>query len=205
MSLYEEYCAPHLTNCLCGMPEISKQRQKVVPHARGRVLEVGMGSGLNLAHYNPDQVEFVWGLEPNDGMRRKAQKNLDASPLEVKWLGLPSEEISLDDDSADTVLLTYTLCSIEGWLQALHEMRRVLKPGGVLLFCEHGLSPDTGVRKWQQRINPVWRVLTAGCNLTREVPGCLAQGGFAVDRLDSGYIKGPKFATYNYWGSASLD
>lgn len=204
MSLYEEYCAPHLTNCLCGMKEISKQRQKVVPKARGRVLEVGMGSGLNLAHYDASQVEFVWGLEPNDGMRRKAQKNIAASPLEVKWLGLPSEEIPLDDDSADTVLLTYTLCSIEGWLQALYEMRRVLKPGGQLLFCEHGLSPESGVSKWQHRINPIWRTITAGCNLTREVPGCLAQGGFAVDQIDSGYIKGPKFATYNYWGSASL-
>jgi len=204
MSLYSQYCAPHITNCLCGMPAISKQRSLVVPNAKGKVLEVGMGPGLNLLHYDQSKVDFIWGLEPSEGMRRKAQKNITASPIEVKWLGLPSEEIPLEDNSADTVLLTYTLCSISGWLQALGEMRRVLKPNGKLLFCEHGLADETNVQKWQKRINPVWKVLSDGCNLTRDVPECLQQGGFKIDELNTGFVKGPKIATYHYWGSASI-
>lgn len=204
MSLYERYCAPHLTNCLCGVGAIHKQRSKVVPKAKGKVLEIGMGSGLNLSHYDQSQVDFIWGLEPNEGMRKKAKKNLAASPIEVKWLGLPSEEIPLEDNTADTVLLTYTLCSIDGWLQALGEMRRVLKPEGTLLFCEHGLASDENVQKWQQRLNPIWHSITAGCNLNRKVPECLEQGGFKIQQLDSGFIKGPKIATFNYWGSAEI-
>jgi ubiquinone/menaquinone biosynthesis C-methylase UbiE len=204
MSLYEDYCVPHLTNCLCGVGAISKQRSFVVPHAKGKVLEVGMGSGLNLPFYDADKVESIWGLEPSEGMRKKAQKNLAESDLEVEWLGLPSEEIPLEDASADTVLLTYTLCSIAGWEQALGEMKRVLKPDGKLLFCEHGLAPDESTRKWQHRINPVWRTFTAGCNLTRDVPSCLEQTGFTIEKIDSGFIKGPRFATYNYWGQASI-
>lgn len=202
MNPYERYCAPLLCNCLCGVGAVHKQRSFVVPKAKGRVLEVGMGSGLNLSHYNQSAVDFIWGLEPNEGMRRKAQGNLSASSLEVKWLDSPSEQIPLPDDSADTIVLTYTLCSIEGWLQALEEMRRVLKPQGQLLFCEHGLAPEAKVQKWQHRLNPIWRTLSAGCNITREVPACLEQGGFRLQELDTGFIKGPKIATYNYWGSA---
>lgn len=185
------------------MKAIAKQREKVVPAAKGKVLEVGMGSGLNLTHYDTNKVEFVWGLEPSEGMRKKAQMNIIASPIDVKWLGLPSEKIPLGDNEADTVVLTYTLCTITGWLEALQEMRRVLKPDGQLLFCEHGLSPDAGIQKWQHRINPMWKVLAAGCNLNREIPDCLEQGGFKIDTLQSDYIPGPKFATYNYWGTAS--
>lgn len=162
-----------------------------------------MGSGLNLPHYNHDQVEHIWGLEPSEGMRLKAQKNLAQSPTQVEWLDLPSEQIPLPDASADTVLLTYTLCTIPGWLEALNEMRRVLKPGGQLLFCEHGLAIDESVQRWQHRLNPIWKVLAAGCNLNRPVPDCLQQGGFEIQQMEQGYIDGPKFATYNYWGSAA--
>lgn len=204
MGLYERYCAPHLTNCLCGVGAIHKQRSKVVPKAKGKVLEIGMGSGLNLSHYDQSQVDFIWGLEPNEGMRRKALPNIAASPIEVKWLGLPSEQIPLADNAADTVLLTYTLCSIDGWLQALGEMRRVLKPEGTLLFCEHGLASDENVQKWQQRLNPIWHSITAGCSLIRNVPECLEQGGFKIQELNTGFIKGPKIATFNYWGSAEI-
>ena len=130
MGIYEKHVLPHVINCACGIKPVLRQRQKVVPQARGRVLEVGMGSGLNLPFYDASKVEFVWGLEPSEGMRKKAQKNLANSKVEVRWLDLPGEEIPLDDNSVDTVLLTYTLCTIPDWHAALQQMRRVLKPCG---------------------------------------------------------------------------
>ena len=135
-------------------------------------------------------------------MRRKARKNLEASELDVEWLGLPSEKIPLDSASADTVVLTYTLCTIPDWLSALEEMRRVLKPGGQLLFSEHGESPDPGVQRWQRRLNPIWKKIAGGCNLNRQIPTLLEKGGFKIDQLDQGYIDGPKVAAYQYYGHA---
>ncbi|MCO6509663.1 MAG: class I SAM-dependent methyltransferase [Aridibacter famidurans] len=202
MKLYENYVLPHLINYACGLPAIEKQREKVVPMAEGRVLEIGMGSGLNLKFYDRQKVEFVWGLEPSKGMRRKAEKNLEASPVEVRWLDLPGEEVPLDDKSADTVMLTYALCTIEGWLKALGEMRRVLKPGGKLIFCEHGEAPDDDVRKWQERINPVWKKIGGGCNLNRKIPRCIEEGGFRIRDMESDYVDSPKFASFEYWGTA---
>ena len=203
MSFYEDYCLPHLINFACGMQDIQRQRAKVVPEARGRVLEIGMGSGLNLPFYDPAAVEMVWGLEPSTGMRKKAQANLARSPLEVRWLDLPSEQIPLDDDSADTVLLTYTLCTIVDWEKALGEMRRVLKPSGHLIFCEHGRAPDAKVRRWQDRINPTWKKIAGGCNLNRAIPELITSGGFDIESLESEYQSGPKFGSYQYWGTAT--
>ena len=203
MSFYEEYCLPHLINCACGLKAIEEQRAKVVPKARGRVLEIGMGSGLNLKHYDHNKVDMVWGLEPSEGMRRKAQKNIDASELDIEWLGLPSEQIPLDDNSADTVVLTYTLCTIPDWRTALSEMRRVLKPDGELVFSEHGLSPDENIQRWQARLNPIWKKLAGGCNLNRPIPDHLTSAGFHIQQLDQGYIDGPKIATYQYFGTAN--
>ncbi|NNC54523.1 MAG: class I SAM-dependent methyltransferase, partial [Pseudomonadales bacterium] len=160
------------------------------------------GSGLNLPYYNRDQVEFVWGLEPSQGMRRRAQKNIASSGMDVRWLDLPSESIPLDDNAADTIVLTYTLCTIPDWLTALGEMRRVLKPGGELYFSEHGLAPDEKVVRWQKRLGPVWRKIGGGCNLDRDIPELLARGGFSVPALQQTYIPGPKFASYHYWGMA---
>lgn len=202
MKIYEDYILPHLINLACGSESIREERKRVVPMAEGRVLEVGMGSGLNIPFYRPDRVELVWGLEPSEGMRRKALKNLEKAPFEVRWLGLPGEEIPLDDDSADTVLLTYTLCSIDDWRKALEGMRRVLKPGGKLIFCEHGAAPDAKVRKWQDRLNPYWKRVGGGCNLNREIPKCVEEGGFRIREIETGYSDGPKFASYKYWGWA---
>lgn len=202
MSLYEEYVLPHLINCACGLKTIDKQRAKIVPLAKGNVLEIGMGSGLNLRHYDPAQVSMVWGLEPSEGMRKKAQANLNSSPVSVEWLDLPSESIPLADDSADSVVLTYTLCTIDQWEPALAEMRRVLKPGGQLLFSEHGLAPSDSVRKWQARVNPVWKKLAGGCNLNRDIPALIRSAGFTIEQLDERYLKGPKIATYQYYGFA---
>ena len=204
MSFYEEHILPHMINCACGLKDVARQRQKVVPQAHGKVLEIGMGSGLNLPFYDTSKVEMVWGLEPSVGMRRKAQKNLDASAVSVEWLDLPGESIPLEDNVADTVLLTYTLCTIPDWQKALSEMRRVLKPEGQLIFCEHGEAPDESIQRWQKRINPVWKKIAGGCNLNRPIPECLSAGGFDIKAMDQDYIKGPKVAAYNYWGEARI-
>ncbi len=202
MGLYERHVIPRLIDVACGGADIEAQRRKVVPRAAGRVLEVGMGPGLNLPFYDRSRVEFVWGLEPNGGMRSLAAARIEASGLEVRWLDLPGEEIPLDDDAVDTVVLTYTLCSIAGWEAALGQMRRVLKPGGRLLFSEHGEAPDQSVRTWQRRIDPVWTRLAGGCHITRRIPALIEQGGFVVEQLDEGYLPGPKIASYHSWGSA---
>lgn len=204
MNLYEEYCLPHIINCACGMKAVDRQRAKVVPQAKGKVLEIGMGSGLNLKHYDADKVEMVWGLEPSEGMRRKAQENISQSNVPVEWLGLPCEKIPLADNSVDTVVLTYTLCTIADSKSALAEMHRVLSPDGKLLFSEHGEAPEEGVQKWQRRINPVWKIIAGGCNLNRQIPALIRAAGFNIEELDECYIDGPKVAAYQYYGVASI-
>lgn len=203
MGFYENRILPHLIHVACGAKPVMRQRDKVVPAAAGRVLEIGMGSGHNLAFYDPGKVEFVWGLEPSVGMRRKAARRLAASPVKVEWLDLPGEEIPLEDDSADTVVLTYTLCTIPGWQRALEGMRRVLKPGGRLLFAEHGAAPDAAVRRWQERINPAWMRIAGGCHVNREIPKLITSAGFTIDTLETMYLPAtPKSLGFNYWGSA---
>lgn len=203
MSFYENHVLPHLLHLSCGHKAVDRQRAAVVPGAWGRVLEVGMGSGLNLPHYDPRQVELVWGLEPSEGMRRKARRNVAGAPFEVRWLDLPGEEIPLESDSVDTVVLTYTLCTIPDWHRALEQMRRVLKPGGQLLFCEHGAAPDEAVRKWQDRVNPLWRKVAGGCNLNRAIPELIEHAGFGLQRMETGYLpKVPRFAGFNFRGAA---
>ncbi|MEC8427095.1 MAG: class I SAM-dependent methyltransferase [Pseudomonadota bacterium] len=204
MSLYEKYVLPHVINCACGSKPMMKQREKIVPLAHGKVLEIGMGSGLNLPYYDPDKVEMVWGLEPSEGMREKARSRVEAAPFDVQWLGLPGEEIPLEDHSVDCIVLTFTLCTIPDWLSALKQMRRVLKPGGKLLFSEHGLAPDAKVEKWQNRINPSWKVIAGGCNLNRPIPKLIQEGGFNIDSMESMYLPStPKFVGFSYWGIAS--
>lgn len=203
MSFYERHILPHMINLGCGAKSVQEQRKKVVPLAEGRVLEIGIGSGLNIPYYDSKKVEFIWGLEPSEGMRKKAQRNLGRSVVEVKWLDLPGEEIPLEDNSADTILLTYTLCTISDWYTALRQMHRVIKPGGKLLFCEHGAAPDKSVLKWQNRINPIWKVICGGCHLNRPIPEYIEKGGFSIERMEAGYLpKTPKFAGYNYVGIA---
>jgi ubiquinone/menaquinone biosynthesis C-methylase UbiE len=192
-----------MINLACGTKPISRQRQKVVPQARGKVLEIGMGSGLNLPFYQTDQVEKVWGLEPSAGMRRRARDRVAAAGVEVEWLDLPGEQIPLDDGFVDTVVLTYTLCTIPDATAALQGMRRVLKPGGQLLFCEHGEAPDPGVAKWQRRLNSGWRRCFGGCNLNRRIPTLIEEAGFSINELDTMYLPGsPRALAFNYWGVA---
>ena len=179
-----------------------RQREKLVPHARGRVLEVGIGSGLNLPYYDAARVSKVWGLDPAPEMAKMARQAVDSLPFEVEFIGLPADEIPLEDNSIDTVVVTYTLCTIPETTPALHQINRVLRPGGELLFCEHGVAPDASVRRWQDCLNPVWKRLGGGCNLNRPIPALIEEGGFRTRKLDNMYIPGWRPASFNYWGAA---
>ncbi|MES3675916.1 class I SAM-dependent methyltransferase [Halomonas elongata] len=204
MSFYESRVLPHLLHLACGNKVIERQRAALVPEAQGRVLEVGMGSGLNLPHYDPRRVELVWGLEPSAGMRHKARRGVADAPFEVRWLDLPGEEIPLETDSVDTVVLTYTLCTIPDWHRALEQIRRVLKPNGRLLFCEHGMAPDEAVRQWQDRADPWWGRMAGGCHLNRAIPDLIERTGFGVQDLEAGYLpKVPKFVGFHFRGVAT--
>lgn len=204
MSWYEDKVLPRLINLACGVKPVRKQREKIVPRASGDVLEIGFGSGLNLAYYDRSKVRHIWGLEPAAGMRAIAAKTVARSGLDVELIDLPGEEIPLDDNSVDTVLVTFTLCTIADVGSALEGMHRVLKPGGQLLFCEHGKAPDAEVAKWQDRINPVWGKIAGGCNINRDIPQLLVTAGFVIEDDNRMYIPGIRALSYNYWGTAKI-
>ena len=205
MGLYERHILPRFINCACGTKPIMKQREKVVPLATGTVLEIGIGTGLNLPFYKPDQVEKVIGLDPSEKSWELAGERASALDFDVEFIGLPGEQIPLDDNSVDTVMVTYSLCTIPDPVTALVGMARVLRPGGKLIFCEHGVAPDDNICKWQKRINPFWMKIAGGCHLNRDIPALVAAGGFAIDNIQEMYLpSSPKFASYNYWGSAQL-
>lgn len=203
MGLYETYVLPRLVHLTCSAKPILRQRQKIIPHAEGRVLEIGIGTGLNLAYYDRSKVEKLWGLEPNEASRRMAAEEARRVGIDVEFLGLPGEEIPLDDRSVDTVVTTYTLCTIPDAPRALAGMRRVLRPGGTLLFCEHGAAPDAGPARWQRWLNPCWKVIGGGCNLNRRIPDLIRGAGFDIRDVETMYLPStPRFAGFNYWGSA---
>jgi len=204
MSWYEEKILPSLINLACGSRPTRKQREKIVPRASGDVLEIGFGSGLNLPFYDRDKVRHIWGLEPSEGMRRLCRGSISKSELDVELIDLPGEEIPLDDDSVDTVLVTYTLCTIPEVAVALQGMRRVLKPRGRVLFCEHGKAPDPNVQKWQERLNPAWKKISGGCSMRRDIPAILQEAGFHIEEDNRMYIPGLKALSYNYWGAARI-
>ena len=202
MAFYEDRVLPHLINLACSTKPTRKQREKVVHKAEGDVLEIGFGSGLNLPYYDRGKVRRIFGLEPSAGMRRKAQRNVEASGFDVEFIDLPGEEIPLESNSVDTVLVTFTLCSIDDAVTALEGMRRVLKPGGKLLFAEHGAAPDASVRRWQDRLNPTWKRFSGGCNMNRDIPRLIESGGFRITSDERMYVPGAKILSYNYWGAA---
>jgi ubiquinone/menaquinone biosynthesis C-methylase UbiE len=205
MGFYRKYLLPRATHFACSLKPAMIQRAKVVPLAAGRVLEIGIGSGLNLPFYDPGKVKFLWGLDPSRENWALQEGRRTPVGFAVAFLEAAAEAIPLDDASADSVLMTYTLCSLPSVRPALEEIRRVLRPGGKLIFCEHGTAPDVGVRAWQDRLNPVWRRISGGCNLNRNAPELLQQGGFTIQKLEAAYIPGWKPASFNYWGVAIPD
>lgn len=180
-----------------------RQREKVVPLATGRVLEVGFGSGLNLSYYDPAHVDHVWGVDPSIEMWELVKASTDDLSFGFEFVESSAEAIPLATHSADSALVTFSLCTIPDVEAALAEIRRVLRPSGRLIFCEHGLAPDETVRKWQNRINPYWKRLGGGCNLNRDIPRLICDFGFKLQDLKSAYIPGWKPASYQYWGSAT--
>ncbi len=179
------------------------QRRKVVPSASGLVLEIGIGSGLNLHHYDARRVTKVFGFDPSTEMRKIAIEAARVVPFDVEFLDFSEQGIPLDDHSVDTILITYTLCTIPDPQRALRQMHRVLKPDGKLIFCEHGAAPDANVRRWQDRVNPLWSRIAGGCQLNRAIPDLIEQGGFTIKELESMYIPGWRPACFNYWGAAA--
>jgi SAM-dependent methyltransferase len=203
MGLYSRYILPALTTCSCSGASVTRQRQKIVPQAEGVVLELGFGSGLNLPHYDRAKVSKVFGLEPSKGMLARARKSVAGCDLAVEILPETAESLSLSAASVDTVLVTYSLCTIPDAVGALEGARRALRPGGRLLFCEHGLAPEADVRRKQARIEPFWKIIGGGCHIARDIPRLIEAGGFDIERLETMYLPGaPTWSGFNYWGSA---
>jgi ubiquinone/menaquinone biosynthesis C-methylase UbiE len=203
VGLYSRYILPNLISCGCGMRPIAEQRMKIAPRAEGVVLELGMGSGHNLAFYDPAKVARVYGVEPEAGMLAKASRRTARAPFPVTLLPEMAENLSLADRSVDTALVTFSLCTIPDVVAALGGVRRALKPGGRLFFCEHGRSPDADVFRRQTQIEPLWKRLFGGCHLTRDIPGLIRAAGFDIEELEAGYMpKTPRIGGYLYRGAA---
>ena len=202
MGFYEKHILPLCLDKACGIEPITKQRQKVVPLASGVVLEIGIGSGLNLPFYNPEKVSKVIGVDPDDYMWKRSAKSRAKAAIEIERIGLSGEEIPLAKNMADTVVVTYSLCTIPNPVKALKEMTRILKPGGQIRFTEHGKAPDANIHKWQNRIDPYWKKIAGGCHSGRDIPELFRQAGLKFDTLEEMYIPGPKVLGYNYWGAA---
>ena len=203
MSLYDKYVLPKFLNCACGSKPVARQRKKVVPLAEGKVLEVGIGSGLNLPFYDKSKIDELWGLDPSEELSEMARKVADSEQMEVNFISSGAEEIPLPDDHFDSVLVTYTMCTIPEVIRANGEIRRVLKNGGKMIFCEHGEAPDENIRRWQKRINPIWGKFAGGCNINRKIPSLIEDSGFDIIELEEMYLPStPRIAGYNYWGYA---
>ena len=202
MSFYSDRVLPHLLNFAMRNKGLGAYRRRLVPAAEGRVLEIGIGSGLNLPFYGPSVREVV-GLDPSAPLRRMAGKQAARSGMGVRVLEGSAEAIPLEDASFDTVLTTWTLCSVRDAGAALAEIRRVLKPAGHLLFVEHGSAPDAGVARWQDRLTPLWKPIAGGCHLNRPIEALIRRAGFGLPDLHVGYMAGPKPFTFMFEGRAS--
>ena len=196
MNLYDQHVLPHLIDFACGMGAVMKTRAQIVPQAEGRVLEIGIGSGLNLSFYDPAKVSVIVGVDPSAAMQKLAQQRAAQISIPVEMIALELGQIQAADASFDRIVCTFTLCTIPDADAALQEMRRVLKPGGKLLFSEHGLAPDLPVVRWQNRLTPLWKPFSGGCHLNRDIPALIRAGGFSIGQLDSSYLKGPRPMTW---------
>ena len=201
MGLYRSLLLPPLLHLTMKNGDLTRIRERLIPLAGGRVLEIGCGSGLNLPYYRQD-VKELWAIDPNLSLMSMAYRRARGLPFTVEFLDRTAETIPMDDQSFDTVVTTWTLCSVSDPRVALREMRRVLKPGGRLLFAEHGAAPDAHVRSWQDRLTPAWKRIAGGCHLNRKPDDEVRAAGFRIDRLDTRYIRGPRPFTFMYEGEA---
>lgn len=206
MGFWNDHVSPALVACACSTKPIMKQRAKVVPKAAGRVVEIGSGAGTNFRFYDRAAVRELIAVEPAPAMMRRAHAEAERLGMsdKVTFIEAGAEALPVEDHSVDTAVVTFVLCTIPDWRGALAELSRVLKPGGRILFSEHGLSPDAGVAKWQHRVEPVWKRLAGGCHLTRDTAAMLKQAGFEADWRETMYLPGtPRIAGYVSWGSAT--
>lgn len=206
MPFYRDRVYPHLVNLLGDPPPIQEVRRRIIPLAQGDVLEIGAGSGANFLHYDPGKVRTLYALEPNAEMRRLAERQGRRTEMAIEFLDLPGERIPLEERSMDTVVSTFTLCTIPGVGEAIRGIGRVLRSSGTLIFFELMRSPDPAVRRWQQRWEPLHHRVYGGLYLTRDIPDLLTEGGFKIERMDTAYLaRFPKAWTYCCSGIALPD
>jgi ubiquinone/menaquinone biosynthesis C-methylase UbiE len=201
MGLYDDWIVPVLTDLSMRNKRLRPFRDRVAGAAEGRVLDVGTGSGLNLPFYK-NQAGEIFGLDPSPLLLARARANSQHTQIPTQLLEGSAECIPLADRSMDTIVMTWTGCSIPNIRAALREMRRVLSPGGRLLFVEHGRAPEPNVARWQDRLDPFWHRLAGGCHLNRKIDDLLSDAGFRIERLDNGHIPGPRIMTFLYEGAA---
>jgi ubiquinone/menaquinone biosynthesis C-methylase UbiE len=205
MPFYRDHVYPQLVDKLGDPPPIQKVRQQIIPLAQGEVLEIGVGSGANFLHYDPARVSKLYALEPNPGMIQLAERQRLRTRLNVEFLDLPGEHIPLEAATVDTVVSTFTLCTIPSIVEAIRGLGRVLRPDGKLIFFELGLSPDSAVQRWQKRLEPALHRLFQGLYLTRDIPSLIKQGGFQIKQMEKGYLaQFPKSSSHCWWGTAIL-
>ena len=200
--LYDQYICPHLINWAMQSKPFTKQRMKIIPMARGRVLEIGIGSGLNFKYYN--DITEVFAVEPDGVLLEKAKVRAQQNNISLNIQQISAEKLPFEDNFFDTVISTYTMCSIANLSLALNEIKRVLKKEGKLIFSEHGKAPDVNIYNWQKRLNPIQKRIAGGCQLDVNIPVVIKDSGFETLSFDSMYIPGPKFLSYHYWGTATI-
>lgn len=202
-SWYEATIMPKLITCACSQGQVMKRRAAVVPRAKGDVFELGCGGGINQEFYDVEAVSSYAGIDPHEGLLDAARKAAQKNGWSAEIRAGVGEAIPFDDNSFDTCVCTFTLCSVQDPAQVLSELRRILRPGGEALFLEHGRAPDAGVAKWQDRIEPIWKPMAGGCHLTRPITSAVDKAGFEVEPVGEGYTPGaPKFAGWMEWGVA---
>ena len=202
MGFYSKHILPNLINIACKASSLTKQREKIIPFAAGNVLEIGVGTGLNLPFYNSKNITQLTAIDPYEETWQKRTIDIRKLDYKFEFIKASAEELPFKNNTFDTIVITYSLCTIPDAGKALREMSRVLKPNGILIFCEHGAAPYKKVRATQDFINPIWKPLSGGCNLNRNIPELIEKNGFTIQDLKSMYIPGWKFASYNFWGAA---
>jgi len=202
MGLYDKYVLPNAIDWACKQKSSMKQREKIIPLANGNVLEIGIGSGLNLPFYDKRKVNHLTAIDPSLDVWKKNSFDTNTLGFEFDFMEAFSENIPADNNSFDTVVITYALCTIQDTDKAFDEIKRVLKKDGKLLFCEHGKAPDKKIVRWQNMLNPVWKKFSGGCNLNRDIKFMIERNGFKIIKLEKMYIPGWKPASFNYWGIA---
>lgn len=202
MGLYQRYLLPRILHLSMKSRDITRWRAQIIPAARGRVLEIGIGSGLNLPFYGAEVTELA-AVDPSRELLRLAGRAAAQTDFEVDLRAQSAERLPFDEAGFDCLVTTWTLCSIPDVSAALADMRRVLKPDGRLIFIEHGSSPEPRVRRWQDRLNPLWNRCAGGCNLNRDIESLIGRAGFRITELETGHlVKGPRPLTYHYRGLA---